>query len=244
LKSERLAAIGEVAAMVGHDLRNPLTGITGATYYLRTRLDSKIDAKETEMFDLIDKDIEYSNKIVNDLLDYSKEIVLELRPTTPREILKEALRMVEFSPNIKLVNQTGNQPHMKIDVEKTKRVFVNLLKNAVDAMPRGGTLTITSSKVADCVEFAFSDTGVGMSKDVLKKLWSPLFTTKARGMGFGLPICRRIVEAHGGNISAKSAVGSGTTFKVAIRIEPRIKAAGEKIWVGLPEPIQSTMKKT
>jgi PAS domain S-box-containing protein len=242
LKAERLAAIGEVAAMVGHDLRNPLTGIAGATYYLKMKLDSKRDKKTGEMLGIIEKDLEYSNKIVNDLLDYSREIRLEPKETTPKSIVKEALSLVMIPQNIRLVDQTQNEPKVNVDMEKMKRVFVNLIKNAVDAMPKGGKLMIRSKKKADQLEIIFVDTGVGMTKEVLQKLWSPLFTTKAKGMGFGLPICKRVVEAHGGTISVESTVSKGTAFTVIIPIEPE-REGGGNIWVNVPESLLSMMMK-
>jgi len=115
LKSERLAAIGEVAAMVGHDLRNPLTGIAGATYYLKTKFSPKIDKKTKEMLELIEKDIEYSNKIISGLFDYSREIRLELTETTPKSIIKDALTLVKVPKNIRILDLTENKPKIEID---------------------------------------------------------------------------------------------------------------------------------
>ena len=243
IKTERLATIGEVAAMVGHDLRNPLTGITGATYYLKMKLTSRMNSKAKEMLELIDKDIDYANKIINDLLDYSKEIFLEARETTVKSIIEEALSLVNVPKNINVLDLTEDTLRIQVDVEKMKRVFVNIIKNAIDAMPQGGKLTIESKEKGGNLEIAFSDTGIGMPKDVLEKLWTALFTTKAKGMGFGLPICKRIVEAHGGSISVESTVGKGTTFTVTIPIKPKIEEGGEKVWVNVPESLLSTMTK-
>jgi signal transduction histidine kinase len=243
LRSERLATIGEVAAMVGHDLRNPLTGITGAVYYLKMKLGTKLNHKESEMLRLIEKDIEYSNKIVKDLLDYSKEIILDLGEATPKSIVKEALSMIATRPSIKVANLAENVPRIKMDIEKMKRVVVNIIKNSFDAMPDGGTLEIRSRETDGVVEIAFSDSGVGMPKEIQEKLWTPLFTTKAKGMGFGLPICKRIVEAHGGSISVESEVGSGTTFRIRLPIRPKSEEGGEGVWVNVPESLSSTMKR-
>jgi len=244
LRAERLAAIGELAGMVGHDLRNPLTSIAGASYYLKKRLSPNVDEKIREMVELIDKNIEYSNKIINDLLDYSKEIKLDLRKSDPESIIKKTLSLVEIPKNVQLIQLTENKPKVKVDVEKIKRAFANIVKNAVEAMPKGGKLTIKSRKLNGKVEFVFSDNGVGMSKKTLKNLWTPLFTTKAKGMGFGLPICKRVVEAHGGLISVKSALGKGTTFTVTVPIETKTEEGGEKIWMKLPESSLSTMTRT
>src|ERR1035441_5594450 len=99
---------------------------------------------------------------------------------------------------------------IRVDAGKMERVFINLIKNTIDAMPDGGTLEIASAENMDDLQITFSDTGIGMSEDVLAKLFTPLFTTKSRGMGLGLPICKRIVEAHGGKISVQSTPNKGT----------------------------------
>jgi PAS domain S-box-containing protein len=243
IKSERLAAIGQVAAMVGHDLRNPLTGIKGATYYLKMKLSAKLDEKAKEMLELIDKDVQHANRIITDLMEYTRELRLELSETTPKSSVKEALSMVEVPQNIQLLDLSQTEPIIKIDLEKMKRVFDNLIKNAIDAMPNGGKLTITSCKSNGDVKFVFADTGTGMTEEVMAKLWTPFFTTKSRGMGLGLSICKRIIEAHGGKISVESEVGKGSTFTVTVPIEPKTKEGGEKIWVKMPESLLSTTTK-
>jgi PAS domain S-box-containing protein len=242
LKAQRLAVIGELAGMIGHDLRNPLTGIAGASYYLKKRLSPKMDSRSREMLRFIEKNVKYSNSIINDLLDYSREIMLELTRGDPKSITKDALSLVKIPKKIRIVDLTENKPEIKADTQKLKRTFVNLIKNAVDAMPKGGTLTIRSKKSNGNLEMVFSDTGIGMSKENMKKLWTLLFTTKAKGIGLGLPICKRIIEAHGGKISVKSTLGKGAIFTVTIPIEPKIEG-GEKIWVKVPEYSLSTMTK-
>ena len=242
LKSERLAAIGELAGMIGHDLRNPLTGIAGATYYLKTRLSSNLDEKSREMLEVIGKDVECSNKIINDLLEYSREIKLDFKETNPYSILRDTLSSLKTPANIQLLNEARKGLKIKVDVDKMQRVFMNIIKNAFDAMPRGGALTIKSEKTGGDVSFSFNDTGVGMSKATIEKLWTPLFTTKAKGMGFGLPICKRIVEAHGGKISIKSTLRKGTTTTVTIPTTPK-SHGGESIWVNMPESLLSTTMK-
>jgi PAS domain S-box-containing protein len=241
LKAQRLAVIGELAGMVGHDLRNPLTSIAGAQYYLKKRLSLEANDKIRDMLDLIERNIAYSNKIINDLLDYSREIELEISEATPKSLLKEALMLLEIPRNVQVLDLTGNKPKIRVDVEKVRRVFVNLIRNAVEAMPKGGKIIIKSRAEGENLEMTFSDTGIGMSKATLEKLWTPLFTTKAKGMGFGLAICKRFIEAHGGSISVKSALGEGTTFTVTIPIQPKIKEGGEKIWM---KPLESSLLTT
>ncbi len=228
LKAERLAAIGELAGMVGHDLRNPLTGIKNAAYYLKKKGDACTETNKTAMLEVIDSAIEHANSIINDLLDYSREIHLELEESTPCLLLAEALRFVKFPQKIKLVDSTCDEPKIMVDSSKIIRIFVNLIKNAIDAMPNGGTLTVRSARKTDCVEIAFIDTGIGIPEEVRAKLFTPLVTTKAQGMGFGLAICKRVIEAHGGTITVQSALGKGTAFAVTLPVE-KLKTGGEKI---------------
>jgi signal transduction histidine kinase len=228
MMEERLNTIEQVAAMVGHDLRNPLTGISNAAYYLRMKMGSNLGPKATEMLDLIDKDVEYSNKIINDLLEYSRAIKLEPSENTPKSLIKDVLALVTVPANVQVVDFTEDKPKIKVDADKIKRSFVNIIKNAFDAMPEGGKLIVESRKKRDKVEISFTDTGAGIPKETLEGLFTPLFTTKAKGMGFGLAICKRIIEAHGGKISVESTVGKGTTFTLIIPIEPMLKG-GDKL---------------
>jgi PAS domain S-box-containing protein len=216
IKSERLASIGELAGILGHDLRNPLMGIRGAAYYLKTKHANSLDSNDEEMFDSIDKSINYSDKIVNDLIDYSTEINLILEAISPKSLVNGTLALTALPKNIAVVDETTDLPQFQVDVEKIRRGFLNIIKNAFDAMPEGGELVISSQKIGEAVVFSFKDSGDGMTKETLDKLWMPLFTTKAKGMGFGLAICKRTVEAHGGKISAESAVKEGTTIKVEL----------------------------
>ena len=242
LNLERLAAIGEIASMVGHDLRNPLSGIAGATYYLKKKLNTETPSKTREMLDIIEKNIEYSDRIVNDLLDYSKQIRLSRREVAPKSIIQESVLLARVPKNIEVSDLTQNEPKINIDSDMMKRVFITIIKNAADAMPNGGKLTMKSKESGDNVEIAFSDNGVGIPKEIVEKLFTPLFTTKAKGMGLGLAICKRIVEAHGGHIRVESTVNEGTTFTVIVPITAEV-GGGEKIWMSKSESLSPTMMK-
>jgi signal transduction histidine kinase len=194
------------------------------------------------MLEIIEKDIAYSNKIINDLLDYSREIKLELTEINAHELIKESLYLVEIPKKVRLKNLTTDEPQMKVDADKLKRSFVNIIKNALEAMPKGGTLTITSRKCKGNLAIAFTDTGTGMSKETMQEIFTPLFTSKAKGMGFGLAISKRIVEAHGGKILVESSPRVGSTFTVVIPIR-RKELGGDRIWVGAPESLLSTTTK-
>jgi len=241
LKAERLATMGELARMVGHDLRNPLTGIAGATYYLKSKLGDRISHKSREMLHLIERDIEYSNKIINDLLEYSGEIQLDIKTISLKQIFMEALALVKIPTNISVTDLIDERQRLEVDPDKMKRVFVNLIKNSIHAMPSGGKLQIQSRESNGKLSIKFTDTGIGISGKAIGKIWTPLFTTKAKGMGLGLSICKRLVEVHGGVISAKSIIGKGTTITIEIPVRSDSKG-GEVAWVGMPESLLSTTK--
>jgi len=222
LKSEKFAAIGELANMVAHDLRNPLTSIKGAVYFLEARCSKDFSPKAKEMFSTIDKSINYSNKIINDLLEYSREIKLELTDTNPKSLLTSALFYLAVPENITILDKTEINLPLKVDTVKMERVFTNLIKNAFDAMPEGGVLTVESKETEENVELTFRDTGIGMTNETKDRLFTPLFTTKAKGMGFGLAICKRLIEAHQGTIIVESELGQGACFKIFIPSKQRI----------------------
>lgn len=220
VRSQRFATIGELAGMVGHDLRNPLNSMQAAAYYIKKKNFNQMDETSQQMVQIMQSSIQYSNKIIDDLLDYSRELTLELTDSAASQLVQNALLMVEVPPNIQVANLTHDIPVVTVDTIKINRVIVNIVKNSFDAMPEGGKLTITSRQTDNNLEVNFTDTGTGMTKETLDKLWKPLFTTKAKGMGFGLPICKRILEAHGGKIQATSVDGKGSTFTITLPIKP------------------------
>jgi signal transduction histidine kinase len=213
-KSERFSAIGELATMVAHDLRNPLQGIANAAFYLKRS--PAAGPKEKEMIGLIEEDVKYSDKIISDLLDYSRTMRLEINETDPQALVMQSLSMIAVPPSIVLHNEVESKTPLKLDVDKIRRAIVNIVTNAIDAMPNGGSLLIRTVESESSLQFIFSDTGVGMSKEVMQRIFTPLYTTKAKGMGFGLSICKRIIEAHGGHIAVDSTPGRGTTFTITL----------------------------
>ncbi|HUK50220.1 MAG TPA: ATP-binding protein, partial [Terriglobales bacterium] len=217
LKAERMATIGETAAMVAHDLRNPLQGITSAVYVLKNN--SLTADQENEMFQIIGSSVEYAEAIVRDLMDYSREIHLARAESQPREIIQSALEAVKVPSNVEVRDLSQEQPAISVDPDRMKRVFINLIENAVDATPQGGTLTIQTTELNGHMEIKVSDTGTGMPKKIMENLWIPMQTTKSKGMGLGLPIVKRIIDAHSGEITVNSRQGEGTTFIIRLPIK-------------------------
>lgn len=225
-EAERMAAIGETAAMVGHDLRNPLQAISSATYLLKQKPASKIDEETKEMIEIIEESVQHSNRIVSDLLEYSRKPKLKLDETDLSHLVKDAVASTRIPEGIQ-VKLAVTELRLTVDPEMIRRVFINIITNAIDAMPNGGELVIGSRESDDSFEISFTDTGTGISNEAMERLWKPLNTTKAKGSGLGLAICKRIVEAHNGSISVRTALGKGTTLDIALPIKPRIEDVNE-----------------
>jgi signal transduction histidine kinase len=222
-KTERLSAIGEFARQIGHDLRNPLTSTKYAAYYLKQKGDKCSAEDRDKMLDIITTDVNRSDKIITDLIEYSSEICVEPQEVSPKSLVTGALLTVQVPNSVTVVDKVLAEPKLWVDEKSIQRVFSAIVQNSVDAMPNGGALTITSHQGASKVTFSFTDTGVGISEELLPKLFSPLLTTKARGMGFSLAISKRIIESHGGEISVESATNKGTTFRVTLPIQSTIQ---------------------
>jgi len=221
LKLEKLATIGELATMVGHDLRNPLQSIENATYYLNNELPHilpsiLISQKAIEMLQVINDSVNYADKIIRDLHDFSATKKPTLQKTDINAIVKETLSQIEAPENVELITELSHLPEIKADKDMIKRVFLNLATNGIQAMEKGGTLKVSTKKTKGFVEVSFKDTGTGMSKENMKKLFTPFFTTRAKGMGMGLPICKKFVESHDGSIEVESTEQKGTTFTVKL----------------------------
>jgi signal transduction histidine kinase len=221
VRSERLAAIGEAATMVGHDLRNPLQAIENATYCINNELSKAQHATPaTDSIKIIHKSIEYADNIVNDLLCFASTRKPVSTKTDINELINEVLVQNNRPDNIETVTELDELPKIEGDKQMLKRVFVNLADNAVQAMePTGGTLKVSTKQIGNSIEIRFKDTGTGIAEDDLQKIFAPFFTTKAQGMGVGLAICKRFVEQHKGTIEVESKEGEGSIFTIKLPIK-------------------------
>ncbi len=226
---ERMATIGETSAMVGHDLRNPLQVV----YMLGARLNKKIgvlrgagvDESELDELEYIEEKLKeqttYMNKIVSDLQDFSKNINVVYEDVDLEQVVVDVVGTLKVPENVEVSVSLDERLHdVRADSNLLKRVFTNLLTNGIQAMPDGGSLSVTGAVMGEKVSLSISDTGVGVSEENMGKLFQPLFTTKAKGTGLGLAVCRRIVEAHGGEISFESEEGVGTSFVISFPVNP------------------------
>ena len=219
LRLEKLATMGELATMVAHDLRNPLTSIRNACFYIKNTYPARADAEcknSLEMLEIVEKEILAASNIVNDLLDFATRRPLQKKKQNINNLIDDSLKRIHIPENISVERKYAKKAAVAVDEKQLERVFINLTKNAVQAMPNGGTLTIATNETKDHVEIAFTDTGTGIQEENMNKLFSPLFTTKAKGIGVGLAICKKIVEQHGGTIEAQSKAGQGTTFTIKL----------------------------
>ncbi len=236
VKSERFVTIGELAGQVGHDLRNPLTGIKSGAYFLRKKADKITDSDREEILTMIDNAIEDSNRIINSLTDYSSELRLKLNKCTPKSLLQNALAKIQVPERISVLDHTTDFPEIFLDAPKMEKVFASIIQNAIDATPGRGSLEIRSTLNGLDLEIIFMDSGEGIPENVIQKLFSPLGTTKAKGMGMSLAICKRVVEAHGGKVKAESVVGKGATITITLPIEPKTEFAFENTSIATMMP--------
>jgi len=215
----RLVAIGETAGMVGHDIRNPLQAITGDVFLVRQELASipASDEKKSieESLTEIEKNVDYINKIVADLQDFARPFNPRAEETDLKRVFDDLLTKNNLPKNVKV---TVNVETEKVVADSTfiNRIMYNLVNNAVQAMPKGGKLTIRTYKDANDTVISVKDTGVGIPEAVKGKLFTPMFTTKSKGQGFGLAVIKRMTEALGGTVSFESQEGKGTTFIVRL----------------------------
>jgi len=225
LESQRLAAIGETTAMVGHDLRNPLQAMTGSLFLARNlvtsdKLEDRRDA--LGLLGSLDATIRYMDKIVSDLQDYARPVGADKVEVNLGDVLKETLANMQIPRNVETTVRFEGPSNVKLDTVIFKRVLSNLVLNSLQAMPNGGKLTISGSCNNESIEVSVQDTGVGIPPENLGKIFNLFFTTKAQGQGLGLPVCKRLVEEQGGTIKVKSQPGQSSvfTFRIPTRRVP------------------------
>jgi PAS domain S-box-containing protein len=223
LKAQWLAAVGQVTSQIAHDLRNPLTAINTNLYYLERTIPEGMPPKASESIESIRKAVFHSNDILESLIEYSKPAEIKKVPLDVSQVITGAAHKTEAPEGIRLSLRLAERVPVDGSEEKLSRIFENLIRNALDAMPRGGELVISSRLERDRAIVEVADTGTGIPEENLKKLFTPFFTTKAQGLGMGLAICRRLVEAHGGTIEVGSEEGRGTTVTITLPLSPTLK---------------------
>ena len=221
LEAERLSAIGRTTTMVGHDLRNPLQAIVNTIYLARMKLElippqiKKQDIEE--VYNKIESQVMYMDKIVTDLQDFSRKINVKQTQINLQELMQDTLSDISIPEKIKVSMKANKKsPTVLADPASMKRVFQNLILNAIQAMPEGGNLRIGIHSTDEETLITVEDTGVGISEKSRARIFEPFFTTKAQGQGLGLSICKKFVQANGGSIKVDSIEGKGTTFTIKL----------------------------
>jgi two-component system, chemotaxis family, CheB/CheR fusion protein len=223
LESESLVAIGKTAGMVGHDIRNPLQAITSDVYLVKSELASfpESEAKKgvEESLEGIEKNVEYINKIVSDLQDFARKGSPKQTAVNVEKIIQE-ISSTNIIPQHVAVSLSIEKdfPTLILDESYLKRIMTNLISNAVQAMPTNGKLTITAFRQNDRAVINVEDNGVGIPEEFKSKMFKPLFTTKAKGQGFGLAVVKKLTEAMQGTVTFESENGKGTKFVLSFPI--------------------------
>jgi PAS domain S-box-containing protein len=215
-RMEKLALLGELAGGVSHELRNPLAVISNAVYFLRSLL-SDADDTVAEYLEMISMEIQRATKIVSDLLDFSRAKPAERVETPVMELVSEVVHRKRPPDGIVVKTEIPpDLPDIVVDPQQLGLVLANLVANAFEAMPGGGTLSIGATRDHDDVLLYVTDTGQGIAPQDLPKIFEPLYTTKPHGIGLGLSLCRSLLDANQGGINVQSTVGGGSTFTVVL----------------------------
>ncbi|MFQ5998860.1 MAG: ATP-binding protein, partial [Candidatus Bathyarchaeia archaeon] len=211
--AERMA-MSQVARSVGHDLRNPLTAIRSAVYIL----ENEVGEERRPTLELINRNLLRADRMIMGLMDFSSENKLSLSEVDINSLIEEIHSQSMLPANLKYTADYGNIPKVKVDKERLKRVFANIFSNATEAMPEGGELSVSTHSSNNFIDIAVKDTGVGISKEYTAQLFTPFFTTKAKGMGLGLINAKRTIEAHGGSIRIGSQEYNGTIVTMKLPV--------------------------
>jgi signal transduction histidine kinase len=216
-RSERLAAIGQVSAGVAHELRNPLNVVKTSVYYLLNAR-NPTPQKTAEHLERIGKHVDLADGVITALSRFAKLPAPELCPCPAEQCVRDALEVNALSAAIAVTLVfPPDLPSLLVDRDQARIVFGNLIRNARDAMPNGGTLTFTGRAAGDFVEVDVTDSGAGIAPELLGRIMEPLYSTKARGLGLGLSIARAILDKSGGGLRVSSTPGQGSTFTVRLR---------------------------
>jgi signal transduction histidine kinase len=217
VEREKLAVLGQLAGGVGHELRNPLSAIKNGAYFLNMAVKSS-EPNVVETLELIDHEVMNCERIISSLLDFARPRKPDCAPVQIGDVLDGAVKHINIPDNVTIVwTLPDTLPSVPGDAGQLGQVFDNLILNAVQAMPDGGELTLTA-RVAEpgWMEVAVTDSGVGITPEQQAKLFQPLFSTKAKGMGLGLAVIQTLVRQHGGDVVFESEPGRGSTFTVRL----------------------------
>ncbi|MBI4369232.1 MAG: HAMP domain-containing protein [Elusimicrobia bacterium] len=220
IKQERLAAIGQMASVVGHELRNPLSVINNSIYVIRNRLggspgngDAAIDPKIIRHVTIIEGELNVANQIISEILTFARTREIQIRDLELHELLEEICGRLAAPPGINIEKHYVQNPvTVKMDPDEVRQAVRNLIINAFDVLPNGGRVEISTRIEKDGCIISVSDSGPGIPPDVQAKIFTPFFTTKSKGTGLGLAVVKKVMDRHNGEVTVESVIGKGTTF--------------------------------
>ncbi|MBI3551537.1 MAG: HAMP domain-containing protein [Elusimicrobia bacterium] len=225
IKKERLAAIGQMASVVGHEIRNPLAVINNSIYFIKTKLGPTLEAdqKIAKHIKIIESEIQQANGIINEILTYSRQRELKPEKVYINGWMEELLSVYPFPPHITLEKSfTPVNPPIEIDLVEMQQAVRNLVGNGIEVMPTAGKIKVRTAMADDgSAVIEVADSGPGIPPEVRDKLFTPFFTTKARGTGLGLAVVKKVVERHRGRVELDSTVGVGTTFRIFLPVSQK-----------------------
>jgi signal transduction histidine kinase len=216
IRQEKLAAVGQLASTVGHELRNPLGVVMNVLYLMEAGAGDDPDGPMRRHIATAKREISAATLIVSDLLDYSAGRQPILAPVRVSELVGEALSVAPPPKGVQVVQQGEAHLEIEADHDQIRQALLNLITNGYDAMSGGGTLTVAATAGPDSVQITVTDTGSGMDQETREAIFAPFFTRKARGIGLGLAVTKRIVEAHHGTITVQSAPAAGSSFTITV----------------------------
>ncbi len=229
LRVERMASIGKLAAVVAHEINNPLAGILTYSKLLKKRLsrEHEPNAENISMLDLMESESRRCGEIVKNLMTFARPTSVNMEPSDLNAVIDRCVRLVQHQLTLKAVELHlalyKDLPAVRCDPGQIEQVILALVMNAIDALPNGGNLSLVSRKLSnlEAVQIEVRDDGIGMPREVIAKMFEPFFTTKehGRGLGLGLAISRNIVDRHGGRIEVASEPGHGTTFTITLPLQ-------------------------
>jgi PAS domain S-box-containing protein len=226
MQQAALARVGQLAAVVAHEVRNPLAGVKGAIQVLASRRKHG-DPELQVMHDIVHR-IDALGELINDLMLFARPRAPQLGTVDVRTLVDDAIALARRDPAVQHVEfrVEGDVPiRLSADAELVRAAILNLLLNAVQAMAGSGRVLVQVSANGDTAHIEVTDTGPGIPDDLRERVFEPFFTTKARGGGLGLPIARRTAELHGGGLALACPVGGGTRLTMTLPIQPRVAAA-------------------
>jgi len=230
VRHERLAVLGQLAGGLGHELRGPLGSMKSAAYLLRMAI-AQPDPDVEIALSILEKQVDTSQHIIDSLLGFARDKTPRRREVYINEVVAQAVSSLEVLENVMVIRDLDEgAPVIQADPDQLVLVFLNLVRNAVRAMPDGGRLTVTTRVVSEeppgaeetgrpgWIAVSVADTGVGIPRENLEKIFEPLFTTHPRGIGLGLALVKMLVEGHGGQVRVESSPGQGTVFTVILPV--------------------------